>query len=204
MIRKNLLVIWVEVMICLALITACGPISRPSVTPNNSPLLTSEPEPEVPTVTSVNQWDVETSTDEMTGEMSAYTYSPNYYSTQQMGSPYDDVEAWIGVGCRKGVEWAYIGFSTSPNLVNTDIEDGYDRISTRVKWNDSIESVILLQEWGDRFLMLSDDADVIQKLQTKDTLLLELEWYGEGTVYFKFPLTGAKEGIGSMRSMCGN
>ena len=173
-----------------------------SISCSSTPSIT-EPLQKAPTLTPEPLWSISTSTDEMSGKVSVYTLSPDISPTHPMGSPYDDVVAWIGVSCSNTDEWAYIGFSTAPNLINTDTQDGYDRISTRIKWDDSIQNVTLLQTWGDRFLSFSlNNADVINNLQTHSTLLLELEWYGEGNVYFNFPLAGASEGIRSIRSKC--
>jgi len=36
---------------------------------------------------------------------------------------------------------------------------------------------------------------VISKIINSDTMLLELNWYGEGNVYFQFPLVGVAEAI---------
>lgn len=206
MIRKNQGVLWLSLIVCFIVLTACTPKPSLTIRTQNPPVLTSEPTKEAPTPTSVTLWHISTTTDEMSGEVSLFATSPKYSPTHQMGFPYDDVVAWIGVGCSKEGEWAYIGYSRAPNLTNTDIEDGYDRISTRIKWDDSIEYVDFTQEWGDRFLHFSDDSDdsdVIQKLKTHDTLMLELKWYGEGSVYFEFPLVEAKESIESMRLKCG-
>jgi len=138
----------------------------------------------------------------MTEETSYFAISPYVSPTKLMSSPYDDVVSWIGVGCSGSYEWVFIGFTTSPNLVNTEIEDGYDRVSTRLKWDDDIETETLYQEWGDNFLTFNFDDQIIDKMETHDTLLLELDWYGQGNVYFKFPLAGAAEGINTIRTHC--
>jgi hypothetical protein len=168
----------------------------------NTPIITLAP---IPTKTPELLWDIASSIDEMSGITSYFLKSQYVEPTQRMGMPYDGVIAIVTVACDKNGEWAYIWFSTSPNLVNTDIEDGYDRITTRVKWDDSIEdSVLFLQKWGEPSLWFVDDEKAIQNIQTHDTMLLELEWFGEGKVYFRFPLEGAAEGIRSLRSQCNN
>ena len=161
----------------------------------NTPLPTNTPKP---------LWAISSSTDEMTGEKSHYASSPKIMATNPMDFPYNDVVAWIGVSCSGNQEWAYFGFSTSPNLVDTEIEDGYDRILTRIKWGEVIINTSLLQKWGNNFLEVSNDEIFIDNLISSTTLLLELDWYGEGLVYFKFPLAGAAEGIRTIRARCAN
>ena len=199
MIGKNQKVLLLVLVGFLISSTSCS--STPSISEplQKAPTLTPEP-----THTPEPLWTITAKTDEMSGVVSAYAISPYISPTHSMDIPYNDVEAFIGVGCNKTDEWAYIGFTTAPNLVNTDTQDGYDEISTRIKWDDSIQNTTLIQDWGDRFLVFSifNSYDEIQKLQTSDTLLLELDWYGEGKVYFNFPLEGASEGIESIRSNC--
>ncbi len=188
---------------------ASKPTNTPEFTttpePTNTPEPTSTPKPTntpEPTSTQRSLWSISSSIDEMTEETSYFAISENIFSTKPMDFPYEDVEAWIGVGCSGPSEWAFIGFSSAPNLENTEIEDGYNRINTRVKWDDLIEQITLYQDWGDKFLTAPFDKNIIENLASHDTLLLELEWYGQGNVYFRFPLTGAKDSIESIRANC--
>jgi hypothetical protein len=121
-----------------------------------------------------------------------------------MNFPYSDVKAWLGVGCDGSNEWAYIGFNKSPNLVDTETEDGYNTIRTRIKWNDSIQKVTLIQEWGASFIHFQNDRDAISKIVSSNSALLELKWHGQQATYFKFPLDGSSAALKSMRSKCAN
>jgi arsenate reductase-like glutaredoxin family protein len=69
------------------------------------------------------QWETSTSVDEMSGKHQAFARSPIVSPTKPMGFPYSDVQAWLGVGCDGSNEWAYIGFTESPNLLNTETRD---------------------------------------------------------------------------------
>lgn len=199
MIDKNLSILLHVMLPFFLLLITCGCTTNKSAG-FSKPTLTPEP-----TYTPKPLWRVSDSVDEMTGEQSFYSISQKIPPTNQMSFPYDDVVAWIGVGCSGTEEWAYIGFSTAPNLTNDETKDGYDKIYTRIKWDDSIDNATFLQDWGDNFLNFYDfqgASEMINKLQNHGTLLLELEWYGEGNVYFKFPLEGAKESINSIRIKC--
>ena len=148
------------------------------------------------------QWDVSKSTDEMTGKISAYCSSQSVYSTKQMDFPYSNTQAWVGIGYDGKNEWIYIGFTNQPNLNNTDTEDGYNGISTRVKWDDNITTEYLTQTWGAKFIHFTNDKAVLQNIMKSHTLLLELDWHGNGKTYFKFDLRGSSEAIVKMRSIC--
>lgn len=150
------------------------------------------------------QWQTSVSTDEMTGKKSCYAHSNSIAPVKQMGFPYQDVQAWIGIGSDGGSEWAYIGFSEAPNLADTDIGDGYSTIQTRIKWDDQVENVTLRQEWGAKFLHFEDDERTIAKIAESGTVLLELNWYGEGKTYFKISLSGSSAAIAKIRKGCGS
>lgn len=148
------------------------------------------------------QWDVSTSKDEMTGEVSSYCSSPATPPTKTMSFPYSDVRGWLGVGCNGESEWAYAGFSMAPNLQGTDIGDGYNIITTRIKFDDEVETVRLTQEWNSKFIHFSDDQDVIEKILKANTILLELDWYGSGKTYFRFSGSGSTSSINEIRTSC--
>jgi len=50
-----------------------------------------------------------------------------------MSFPYNDVYAYLGIGCDGKSEWVYVGFNEAPNLNNDDTKDGYNLIQTRIK-----------------------------------------------------------------------
>lgn len=150
----------------------------------------------------IAQWDVSTSTDEMTGEKSSYCSSPIASPTKTMDFPYSDTQAWLGIGCDGNSEWVYIGFTNQPNLIDTDTEDGYNVISTRVKWNDNVVNQQFTQTWGAKFLHFNNDKTVIENIMKSNTLLVELNWHGNGKTYFKFNLLGSSKAISQMRAKC--
>jgi len=148
------------------------------------------------------QWDVSNSTDEMTGKVTTYCSSPSTYPTKSMDFPYSDTRAWLGVGFDGVTEWVYIGFTNQPNLLNTNTEDGYNAISTRIKWDDDLLNESFTQTWGAKFIHFVNDEIAIQNIMKSNTLLVELNWHGNGKTYFKFNLAGSSKAIAKMRSSC--
>ncbi len=104
-------------------------------------------------------WSNSTSKDKMTGKQLAYASSPIVEPTPKMKFPYSSINAWLGVGCNGKNEWAYIGFNSAPNLSDTETEDGYNLIKTRIKWDGHIENVTLRAHskitlhFGSRFIL---------------------------------------------------
>jgi len=138
----------------------------------------------------------------MTGARTYYLISKPVKPTKPMDFPYEGTTARLGVGCNKGDEWVYIYFSSAPNLLDTETKDGYDEINTRIKFDDNIEYVFFTQDWGSHYLVFELPDNIIPKLIHSRTALLELHWYGEGRVYFKFNLNGFHRALKTMERKC--
>lgn len=153
-------------------------------------------------LTGAMAWSTDITKDEMTGEVNAYASSPATTATKEMGFPYTGTRAWLGVGCDTGDEWAYVGFSKAPNLNKTETKDGYNEISTRIKWDDDVTITTLDQEWGERFLHFANGDEAISKIMRKGKVLLELDWHSQGERYFRFSLDGSAKAISEIRAAC--
>lgn len=148
-------------------------------------------------------WNTFESEDTMTGKFEAYTYSPTTYPKQKMSFPYSDVNSFIGIGCKKGSDWAYFKFSTAPNLTNDTNEDGYSLIKARIKWDEQLENITLYQKWGSKSLIVwGDDAAAISRIAYSKKVLLELQWHGESSTYFEYSTEGARDAIAEIRAKC--
>lgn len=160
----------------------------------------------IPILLLANNWEFSTSNDAMTGEKSAYAFSPSVSSNNKMDFPYSGTKSWVGVGCKDGRQWAYFGFSIAPNLNDTETQDGYSTLITRIKFGNELNNIKLTQEWGAKALHLSypENKDTfIEKLKKVDSVLLELNWHGNGKTYFKYPLRGSSNAISNMQDNCG-
>lgn len=153
-------------------------------------------------VLAAESWESNVTVDKMTGERKAYVISPHVSAVERMAFPYQNVRSWIEVGCTKNDEWVVFGFTAAPNLVDTTTEEGYNRVSVRIKWDQILSSEELLQEWGSVGLHFQNSDSTINKLLSSKSALLELNWYGAGNVYFQYSLTDAKKVITSMRATC--
>ncbi|MGO3346051.1 MAG: zinc ribbon domain-containing protein [Marinomonas sp.] len=147
-------------------------------------------------------WNTTTSKDEMTGEFSAYAHSPMAYPSEKMSFPYSDVRSWMGIGCNSKSEWVYFGFNTAPNLTKNKTKDGYNLIETRVRWDKNVESVVLTQDWGAKFIHFRNDTSVMSKIASSNSALLELQWHGQQPVYFDFTLNGSAKALSDIRALC--
>lgn len=149
-------------------------------------------------------WSTTSSRDEMTGKQSSYAVSPMVRPKSPMTFPYVDTKAWMAVGCDKESEWAYIGFTKSPNLNNTETRDGYSLIRTRFKWDESVEIATFTQKWGDKFIHFQGEKRAISKVGESAIAVLELDWHGQSRVHFEFPLVGSSDAVTKIRKECLN
>jgi hypothetical protein len=147
-------------------------------------------------------WTTSYSVDEMTGKRSAYAASQETQATSIMSFPYADTRTWMGVGCDSKSEWVYLGFTAAPNLSDTIIEDGNNRIHTRVRWDDSLEPLQLMQKWGAKFLHFSKDKEAIDKIIKSKAALVELNWHSNGLTRFKYSMRGSSKALSEIRAAC--
>lgn len=205
--KKTSVITWIVLGLIVIGVFAANNSPAPSASPpsSNTPKNTASVNqpaqvntPELPK----SSWSNSTSKDEMTGEKSAYANSLTVGPTKTMGFPYQDTQAWLGVGCDSKSEWVYVGFNTAPNLNDTEITDGHNIIKTRIKFDESIENVTLIQKWGASSIHFDSDASIITKIMNSKSALLELQWHGEQQTYFEFPLNGAGDTIQAIRVLC--
>jgi len=148
-------------------------------------------------------WTTSISKVEKDGNHTAYAYSDNTTATKQMKAPYADLEAWLGVGCVGFQEWVFVGFSEAPKLDNTTTEFGHDLVRTKIKWDGKAEDVELTQDPGTTFLHFHDDKAVISRIAESYTVVLDLDWHGEGKRSFEFSLKGSSAALARIRRLCG-
>lgn len=153
-------------------------------------------------VTPKPTWTTSQSEDAMTGELSHYATSERVNSRQPMSFPYSDTNAWLGFGCDSSSEWVFVGFSSQPNLSNTDVKDGYNLINTRIKWGNDLEQTALTQKWGSSFLHFRNANQVIPRMLEAPSSMIELDWHGEGLVHFEVSLRGSSSAIQEARENC--
>ncbi len=143
------------------------------------------------------------SRDEMTGEIRIYTFSDSVTSTTPMDFPYTGTKSWLGFGCdRENDEWAFIGFS-SLNLISQPIRDYSVYIFIfRVKFDDEVINMKMEESRNSDFLFFRDSTEAIRRFIRHTMVKLELDWFGQGKVYFEYSLEGASDAIRRAREMC--
>lgn len=203
-----LLAVFVIAAIGFAMTTSTSPsnLSRPAAAAaggTEKTAVRSSQSPEQPALRA-SGWSFRESRDEMSGEVRVFAGSRLVEPVRRMSPPYQDVRAALYFGCDGGSEWAYFYFSEAPNLAKDETKSGYNLIETRLRWDESVESVQLTQDWGEKFLQFrgNDDSEIISKIRESGRVRLELSWYGQNQVYFDIPLSGSSASIDSARAVC--
>jgi len=182
-----------------------GPIIVTSLDPSPVAKLSSADENKTKKVKKpppTTEWTISTKTDGRANELSYFANSPTTKPLEQISYQYRNIEAWMSIGCKSDVEWAFVGFNMSPIIGNTITEDGYDVIVTTLRWDDVPKKTFLKQKWSTNYLHFSNGAEAILRLSTADSVLLELSWLEGQTVKFKFSLKGSTSSLRSIRKSC--
>lgn len=178
-----------------------------------------------------DRWLFSVTKDKMTNEESYYVVSPRTKS-DNIGMLYSSLESSLAMYCdatnfsyydpalkkkvkQKGATYnPYFYFTISPNLAHTTTEDGYNTGRARIKLDDALYYVRFIQYWGSKYIYIKDlmddfdGADYItpedfqKRLKETKSILLELAWYGEGNVYFKYSMNGAMQEIETFKNRC--
>ena len=64
-----------------------------------------------------------------------------------MSFPYTKTKFLIGIVCNKNSFWAYFNFTKESNINDDKTKDWYNKIITRIKFDNNLENITLTQDW---------------------------------------------------------
>lgn len=139
------------------------------------------------------QWTSNRDENPMDGTISCFASSPQTFPLREMSFPYGDVWSSIVAWETKTLGGLYFYFSSLQ--VDTDYIKGYSikKVDCRIKWDDEEPDTVTFNIKGDSLdLPFSDKyGEFFINLRSKSTLLIEIPWYDEGKVYFRYTLSGS-------------
>jgi len=151
-------------------------------------------------------WTEHSRKNEMTGQMLFYAFTNDVKSINPMSFPYNKTTSSISLACsekNKKMSVSFL-FNVAPNINNKEIiVKNFDSIKTRIKFGEKITNVELFQKWGSRAIGFRNSEQYFADLNISDELLLELDWHGNGKVYFKHTITGFSKVFEAIKSKCG-
>lgn len=194
----------VGVLLCVACASCDSSVPNPaSGADQSAPSAASAPSASDSSSNSATPtWSVFSSVDKMTDVKSWYAISPDVNSVDRLRFPYTGTQANLVVACDKKSKWTYVIFSGSINLTGEDIQDGFDTVTTRIKWDSTIDDVTFTHKWGARSIQFESTGEIVKAIASHNTALLELHWYEQGRVYYRFPLDGARAAIAAAFAKC--
>lgn len=160
-----------------------GGYSKNASVPDNTQRQSSE-------LKSITAWNIFNSTDEMTEKKAIYLKSENGTTIHPMDYPYSGTESRIIFGCNDNDIWSYFWFSTKPNITNDVTEHGYSRSKSRIRFDNTLDTISLTQEWGSKFMHVIYASWFIDNLKQSSTVKLELNWHSQNNTIFEYNVHG--------------
>ena len=149
-----------------------------------------------------SDWEQTQNKDEMTGKEMFYIFTDWASPKYPMSFPYSKTKSVIAIACNKNGFLSYFNFTSQPNINNSETKDGYNKIVTRIKFDDTLEDIALTQDWGSKSLFVYNEKAFIKSIENTNEILLELSWHGNSRVYFKYFTEGASKEIKRLKSKC--
>lgn len=134
----------------------------------------------------------------------AHVASNDIKPDSKMDFPYNWTTASISVVMDKNSTWAYMEFSSPPNIVNSQTEDGYTVIKANVYIDGVKETATMTQEWGSKVLFFRYPNWLIKKLKSCETFRVNLRWHGNPNVVWSFQGEGFNSEFEAMHNKFSN
>ena len=75
-------------------------------------------------------------------------------------------------------------------------------INTRIKFDENVQNVQLIQLLEHKVAILFKNENDEKRLLKSNKVLLELDWYNEGKIYFEYDVKGVSQAIKNMKEKC--
>ncbi|WP_394209749.1 hypothetical protein [Enterovibrio calviensis] len=144
------------------------------------------------------EWVNTESTSAFSSKVAYEAISPSSYPSSHLNF-HADTESWIGLSCKGESTRVYFGLTNMPKMLMHD-----DPLIAKVRFNDDVREISIRQPSSQHYLnpTASDQAYLLEGIQSSDTLSLELTWSNIGSVQFDYNLDGAKSSISTMKAQC--
>ena len=144
-----------------------------------------------------SEWRVGHQMDRMTEEPVWFASSKWIGPEEPTRPPFDNLRSTIGFECAAEGEWIGMAFSEVPRLRRTQAylfeETRY--VELRIRWDQTVTKMRFDYEPGDMYLQFHEADEAVRRLKQSKTVLVELPWEGEESVYLRFSLTGSRNAI---------
>ncbi len=129
-------------------------------------------------------WETEKITDDWEETTRTLIFSDRVSPNKPLDFPYSNPTVYMYWDCDIG---GFTMRNTANNILDTDIEDGYNLIRHDIKIDGEKKSIVSYQSWNSEFISL--DWYNKFKLQSANELIIRLNHYSDGYRQYKFDLT---------------
>ena len=148
-------------------------------------------------------WTTHVTKNPMDDQIQAFATSSTVGAVSGAGASIPNLKANLGVGCDAASRWAYLNFSRTISVIDTEKDRyGFDLITGRVRWDDAEPVDFKAQRKLGGDSMQFPNA-FIYRMKLHQEARIEIDWYGEGRVVFRFDLIGADAAIEEAIEICG-
>ncbi len=151
----------------------------------------------------IAQWAIDETSDEMTGENSIVMDGAKTAPTSPMKFPYQDTKAQVVYICDANRESISFWFTGPVNLSGGKYKgESLKYMTTRIKWNDMIIPTEIAFAPDGQGVYFVHPKDALRHALNSSSVLVELDWWNNGNVYFRFSLKGLSEAVKKARKKC--
>ena len=160
-------------------------------------------------------WKLFKSVDKMTNELkSCLIYSKSVAADRKLSFPYSVLEGNVIIYYQSFKTLKpFFSFNMYINLNKgsyklkkkfQNVEEAYRLIDTRIKFDKEVKNVQLMQRLSYKKLLIFNEEIDEKQLLSSNKILLEIDWYNKGKIYFEYNLNGMTKAIKNMKENCKN
>jgi hypothetical protein len=151
-----------------------------------------------------SNWTLSNNKDPMGEEQSYYLKSETVGSFDYLDFPYKDVSSNVMIGCDNSGIWAYFWFNKfNLNGGKSDWIDNTVTYHFRIKFDQTVKPITMNQDMdNNHFLRIYYDSWFINNLKRANNIMLELDWYNNGKVHFKYDVSGFNKAYKKLIHKC--
>ena len=156
------------------------------------------------------RWKVKETSTTMTGRVLYGTSSGAVYARPRLRSPWDRVTASLFVGCTAETdEWAYsVGLTDvllDDHRAEAEAYGNGQHVKLGVIYDDDPGTLREEKFWlkrGDDSFWVVNTSEFRVELKRRESMTVEVPWYGQAAGLFRIPLKGAKAALEEMQEAC--
>ena len=156
-----------------------------------------------------DNWKLVKNIDKMTNKLeSCYIMSKLIKADSELSFPYKNLQSSVVIPLYLKPAFT---FTSNANLNEGsytlkekygDVKMANREINTRIKFDENVQNVQLIQLLEHKVAIFFKNENDEKRLLKSNKVLLELDWYNEGKIYFEYDVKGVSQAIKNMKEKC--